>query len=110
MASVFERKTLHSLDLRGFTGLSPEEETLRGELLGALRQVGGGLAISDSHVKRHIIGELHERIGYDSEWILDELEAFIRWDDVVRDQLERRWSSVTLSNGSVWWYRNEMEG
>lgn len=107
MASIFDGKTLCYLDLKHMKGLSQEEEVLKGELMQALAKAGGGTAVNAKDVKWHIIGEICERLNYESEWAVNELEAFIRWDELVQVQLRKYWSSVTLSNGSVWWYRNE---
>lgn len=108
MASIFESKTLSYLDIKRMSGLSKEEEVLKGELMQALRKAGGGTAVHAKEVKWHIIMELTSRLNRESEWTEeDELEKYIRWDDLVEAQLRKYWSSVTLSNGNVWWYRNE---
>lgn len=87
--------------------LSQEEEILRDELVQALERSGGGAAVNARDVKWHIIGELTQRLNWESEWAEEELLEFIQWDEVVQAQLRKYWSSVTLSNGSVWWYRKE---
>lgn len=108
MASIFDRHTISYLDIKHMKGLSPEEQVLRDELIQALGKAGGGTAVSAKEVKWHIIMELTSRLNRESEWTEeDELEKYIRWDDLVEAQLRKYWSSVTLSNGNVWWYRNE---
>ena len=88
-------------------GLSQEEEVLRGELMQALGKAGGGTAVNAEDIKWHIIGEITSRLNWKSEWAEEELLEFIQWNELVQAQLRKYWSSVTLSNGSVWWYRNE---
>lgn len=107
MASVFDGRTISYLDIKRMKGLNPEEQLLRDELMQALGKAGGGTAVNAKEVKWHIIMELTSRLNRESEWAVDELEGYIRWDEVVQAQLQKYWSSVTLSNGSVWWYRNE---
>lgn len=62
MASIFESwynpsGTLSYLDLKRMDGLSQEEEVLRGELMQALEQSGGGIAVNAKDVKWRIIGD-----------------------------------------------------